>query len=180
MFKISARHITIIGVLTALSIVLERFIGPMIPPLYTDSARFSLGNIPIILCSISCGILPGAVCGLISDVLGCFISGYPPYLPLLLSPVLMGILPKVLFTVLEKAGLKKNTLISTSIVMILTNIVSSVFWTTLGLSWMYGTSFTVQFLPRVPVIILTTLCETAIIYALLKSPIFERTAKSNQ
>ena len=62
MFKISTKHITIIGVLTALSIILERFIGPMIPPLYTDSARFSLGNIPIIICSLSCGVIPGAIC----------------------------------------------------------------------------------------------------------------------
>jgi ECF transporter S component (folate family) len=177
MFKISTKHITIIGVLTALSIILERFIGPMIPPLYTDSARFSLGNIPIIICSLSCGVIPGAICGLVSDILGCFISGYAPYPALLLAPVLTGILPWLIFTVLEKIKLKNCTLLNTCIIIILTNSVASVFWTTLGLSWMYGTTFSAQFILRFHVIILTAIFEIIIIYALLKSKIIERTAK---
>ena len=110
-------------------------------------------------------------------MLGCFISGYAPYPALLLAPVLTGILPKLIFTVLEKLRLKKYTLIDTILAITLTNLIASVLWTTLGLSWMYGTTFTAQFILRFHVIILTTVFEIIIIYTLLKSKIIERTAK---
>ncbi len=167
----SIRKLTIVGIMTALSIVLTRFLVP----LNTETLRFSLGNIPVILCSITCGPIYGAVCGLVSDALGCFVLGYPPYLPLSLSAILVGVLPSVLFSLAGKLGLDYKKIATVSAVMIVTNFVSSILWSTLALSWLYGTSFWVQIGPRVPVNSLRTICEIAVLYALLKSGFIERT-----
>ena len=89
--KIQTRTLTSIAMLVAISVILTRFVAPV----NTDYLRFSLGNVPIVLCAILFGPLAGGMCGLIADTVGCFISGYPPYPLLMLSPVIVGVLPGI-------------------------------------------------------------------------------------
>ena len=83
------RIMTSVAMLTALSVIVERFL----PIVNTDTVRISLGNVPIVIASIFFGPIAGMLCGAISDLLGCLLSGYPPYPVLMLAPIMTGFIP---------------------------------------------------------------------------------------
>lgn len=171
MQKFKIRTITAVGMLTALSIVLTRFLVPI----STDTLRFSLGNIPIILAGII-SPLAGGICGALSDIIGCFFGGYAPFIPLTLSAVAVGVLPSVLLRASEKfLHHGRTNLAIVSIVMVITNLLTSILWSTLCLHWLTGAPFTVLFLSRLPVNSLRTVAEIAILFIIFKSRVLERT-----
>lgn len=165
------RTITLVGVMTALSVLLARFV----PLVSTPTIRVTLGSVPIMLTGIVCGPLAGALCGAVSDIIGCILSGYPPYLPLTLSPVLVGILPGVLLRLLRKTPLGKRFLLpNVCIALLVTMLLTSVIWTPLCLHWMTGANVLALIGARVPFNLLQTAVEIVVIYLLLKTKVFER------
>ena len=82
--------ITATGILTALSVVLTRYLG-FSPS--SSTVRLTLGNIPVMAAGIFCGPLYGGICGILADVIGCFLSGYAPNVPLSIGMGLIGVLP---------------------------------------------------------------------------------------
>lgn len=162
------RIMTSVAMLTALSVIVERFL----PIVNTDTVRISLGNIPIVISSIFFGPVAGMLCGAISDLLGCLLSGYPPYPVLMLAPVMTGFIPGFAFV---HFGKKMNNgmpgLLFLAVVMTFTGIVSSVIITTLGLNLLYGTPVTVLLYQRVPVSLLSILVDTLVLFLLLKNGI---------
>ncbi|MGN1121351.1 MAG: folate family ECF transporter S component [Eubacteriales bacterium] len=165
------RTITLVGVMTALSVLLARFV----PLVSTPTIRVTLGSVPTMLTGIVCGPLAGALCGAVSDVIGCILSGYPPYLPLTLSPVLVGILPGVLLRLLRKTPLGKRFLLpNVCIALLVTMFLTSVIWTPLCLHWMTGANVLALIGARVPFNLLQTAVEIVVIYLLLKTKVFER------
>lgn len=154
---------TSVAMLTAFSIILERFL----PIVNTDTIRVSLGNIPIIISSIFFGPVAGMLCGVISDIIGCFISGYPPFPILTLAPITVGLLPGI------SAKLFKNGKISSLFMltgtMLITNILASVLITTAGLHLLSGTPIPVLFWQRIPAMLINTAVEIAVLFLLLKN-----------
>jgi len=171
MQKTSIRTITAVGMLTALSIVLTR----LLVPLSTDTLRFSFGNIPVILAGVICGPLAGGVCGALSDVIGCFFGGYAPNPLLSLSAITVGFLPAVLFRLSEKlTGHGRQNILVIALSMIITNLLTSVLWSTFCLHLMFGTPYKALFALRIPVNSLRTFMEIAVLYVLFKSHFIER------
>lgn len=164
--KTDIRKLTVTAMMIALSIVFER----LLPIVDTRELRLSLGNVPIALTSIAVSPVYGAVCGVVADLIGCFIKGYPPYPFLMLAPLVVGFLPYYGIKLFGKLACdRKYGIVSVSATMIVTNVIASLFITTMGLAEMYGTSFYAQLVLRFPTIIAGTVFDVAVIYLLVRS-----------
>ncbi len=171
MQKQRIKAICMTAMMTALSIIIERLI---VPTFQGQPFRFDLGNIPIVLCGVFCGPVYGALCGGISDILGCYFNGYAPFLPLTLSPVLVGAIPAVIDRKCGRFfGHRKN--IALYISLVATYVAAEIFWTPFGLSLMKGTRYGVEFAINFPAACIQTVVDIVLIYVILKSRIIERT-----
>ena len=157
MFKISLRHLTATAMLTALSIIFERLL-PITPPSNTMDIRISFGNVPIILAGLLVSPFMGLLCGIVSDLVGCFISGYPPYPLLMLAPAVTGFLPGFIAMTLGAKRISEKKFVLRCAVLIfavtVSHILSSFLITTYGLCRMRGIAFTPMFLTRVPTMLI--------------------------
>lgn len=162
MRTIPIRKLTLCAVLTATSMILTRLLAIPIG----DSLRFSLGNVPILLAGIWLGPIAGALVGFAADLLGSFLlSGLGWYPPLALSPVLVGLLAGLLKPLL----LRPLTLWRVALMTSITCLVTSLGWTTLALTWLYGTfSFGELLLMRAPLSLAMLCVEAALVYLLCK------------
>ena len=157
---------TSVAMMTALSFILERFF----PLINTDTLRISLGNVPIILTSILFGPVSGAVCGLLADIIGCFLSGYPPFPFLMLAPLCVGILPGIAVKFInsnEKVKISNFSFIFCTITV--TNIIASLIITTIGLNMMYSTPIPALLIQRIPAFLINTAIEIVCMFLLLKN-----------
>lgn len=88
----STRSLTLMAALTAMQIILARFLGIQV----SDTLRISFESIPVILAGMWLGPVPGAVVAVLADFLGTVISGYGVWFPpLVLGPMMVGILSGV-------------------------------------------------------------------------------------
>lgn len=152
MSKSHLRQITFAAMLTAISIVLERFIT-ITPPSNMLDFRITLSNVPLIVASIFISPLAGGLGGIVSDIIGCFISGYAPFPLLTVAPFITGFLPGVItrYTAINstKASFFKKAVIIVLSVFV-THLLSSVLVTTYGLSVMRGMGFVPMLITRLP------------------------------
>ncbi len=163
------RRLTATAMLIALSVVFER----LLPIVDAPEMRLSLGNVPIALASLSISPLHGVVCGVIADVIGCFIKGYAPNPFLMAAPVAVGLLPAVFARICDK--MKMGLLPKLVCSMVLTNIIASGVLTPFGLSILYGSVFSVLFVTRIPTMVLGTVIEILVLYLIMKSSIITKT-----
>lgn len=169
--KNKIRIMTSVAMLTAFSIILERFL----PIVNTDTIRVSLGNIPIIIASIFFGPVAGVLCGVISDIIGCFLNGYPPFPVLTLAPITVGLLPGLSafwFKKCKNVGISNIFVLSGT--MLVTNILASVLITTAGLHLLSGTPIPALFWQRIPAMLINTAVEIAVLFLLLKNGVLFR------
>ena len=88
----STSTLVTLSLLTALSIILERFLGFMPTP----NIRIAFGNLPIILAGLLFGPVAGGIVALLSDILGTTLfSSFPWFAPMALTPVIMGVVPRL-------------------------------------------------------------------------------------
>ncbi len=165
MQKYRIKPICITAMMTAMSIIVERMI---VPTFQGQPFRFDLGNVPILVCGIACGPFWAGMCGVIGDILGCYFNGYAPFLPLTLSPLLVGVLPS--FAVKMK---KSRKVFFSSVV--LTYLVAEIMWTPFALSMMKGTPYGAEFAVNLPAASIQTVVDIVLVYAIIKSRILERT-----
>lgn len=163
--KANLKTITTAAMMAALSIILERFL-PITPPSNMMDIRITLSNIPIILTSALVSPIAGALCGIVSDLIGCFISGYAPFPLLTLAPLVMGLLPGI---VLGKKG--SYPFIKVLFAVVITHILASVLITTFGLSVMRGVAFIPLLIARLPSMGINLVIDTVLVYILLKTPL---------
>ena len=83
---LATRTIAILAMLTAISIILTRFL--VFQPM--PSVRFELGNVPIMLAGFMFGPLAGMLVGASADFVGAIIRGQGFDIPLMLVPMFMG------------------------------------------------------------------------------------------
>lgn len=164
--KSKIRIMTSVAMMTAFSVVLER----LLPLVNTDTMRVSLGNVPIIITSIFFGPVPGMLCGIIADIIGCFLNGYPPFPVLMLAPLTVGLLPGISAKLARaKSWRNISDIFVLSATVIITNLLASVIITTIGLGMLYGTPVTLLLVQRIPTFAVNTLIEIAVLYLLLKN-----------
>jgi len=85
----STRNLVMMAVLTALQIILARYLSLQVSP----TLRISFETIPVALAGMWLGPLSGAIMAFVSDLLGTIIYGYGTYFPpLCLGPVTMAVI----------------------------------------------------------------------------------------
>ena len=166
--KIGLKALTAGAMMAAISIILERVLALM-PASNMMDVRISLSNVPIILAGVLVSPVIGALAGVISDVVGCFISGYAPFPILTIAPLVMGCLPGVF--------LKKNrdySLLMVVISITVSHIFASVLVTTYGLAVMRGVAFVPMLITRLPSCVINLGIDVVLVYFLLKTPLTKK------
>ena len=74
--RLTTRNAANLGLLTAISIVLTRIFGVVVPVAGVGALRLSFGEIPIILAGVLFGPAGGALTGLASDLIGYIINSH--------------------------------------------------------------------------------------------------------
>ena len=137
--KFSARTAANLGLLTAVSIVLTRFFGVMLPIAGANALRLSFGEAPVMLAGVLFGPASGALAGVAADLVGFLINSYGgPYHPgLTLSLALTGLIPGLLLHP------KRDSLsvVQVGAVVLLTDLLTGVLLNTLRRSRMFGQGF---------------------------------------
>ena len=127
MKKITTRQLAFASMFAALAALLSIFPFTFYLP---DLSRITFREIPIYLCSFSLGPVWGGLCALVSDFLGTLMSNSGnPFNPLfMLSALLSGVLPGVLFRITHK---KLDLTLATTVSIVPVNIAVSLFLVTL-------------------------------------------------
>lgn len=159
--KITTKSVVLMGVLAALSIVFTRLLSIPIG----DSIRISLGGLPIILAGIWLGPFAGGIVGAVADFLGATVlSGLGFYLPLMLGPVLLGVFPGLLrgFARPESGFLSQGT------VVLISEVIASVIWNSLALSWLIKQPYAGVLIARLPFSLIMTAANIILVYFINK------------
>jgi len=157
--------IVTLGLLTALSIILERFLGIMPTP----NIRIAFGNLPIILAGLLYGPVAGGIVGLLADFLGTTLfSSFAWFPPMALTPVIMGVVPPLI-----GRFMKKRVTLPTFIALILpAEILGPVIWSNVSLQMLNGVSFLVNLPLRAPIKLLIAVVDILLVFLLYRSGVF--------
>lgn len=91
------KRIIYVALLSGLSIVLSRILSIRIPIGQIEGVRIGFGPLPLIIASFLLSPIDGAICGIISDIVGYFINPMGPYVPIFtIISMLRGLLPGLL------------------------------------------------------------------------------------
>lgn len=163
-------RLVILAMLTAVSIILTRFLVIYL----TNEVRISLGNIPVILAGVWFGPGWGLLVGFVADFVGSTVfSAYGWYAPMTLTPMVIGLLAGVLAHI----PVTNNSIPRWIVVTVLCNIPTTMLWTTLCLSWMYGTPFLLLFAPRIGLYFTIAAIEAMALFGLHRIPYVRIRAK---
>ena len=166
MRKMTTTMLVTLALLSAVEVVLARFIVPMPNP----TMRFSIEAVPIIVAGYLYGPIAGALVGVVGDAVGTLFSGYG-YNPLVaVPPLLIGLCAGLLRHLLYKKVSYLRILASFLPAVIL----GSILWQSYWLSFFYGTRTFAGFLGvRSIQFAITSLVNAAVIFGLFKSRVFD-------
>lgn len=102
--------------------------------------RITIGSVCTILAGLWMGPAAGAVCGLASDIIGCFIKGFAINPLITAAAILWGLIPALMKPMYANKD-KKGKSIGICASVIITGILSSLVFTTAGLVWLLGYNF---------------------------------------
>ena len=164
--KNATRMLVTMALLSAIEVVLARFIVPMPNP----TMRFSIEAVPIIVAGYLYGPVAGAIVGLVGDAVGTLFSGYG-YNPLFaVPPMLIGLCAGLLRHLLYR----KVSFLRILATFLPAVVVGSVLWQSYWLSFFYGTRTFLGFLgARSIQFAITSVVNAAVIFGLFKSRVFE-------
>lgn len=161
--KISTRMLALLGLFTAVSIILARLLAFYL----SDSMRVSFEYFSIILAGVCFGPLAGAVVGGLSDFLGATVlSGLGFYPPLLLGPVLAGFLAGILSKYVFKG--KPDRWWKVVSLCLVCEITANLLWGSFALSLMTKTPFPVLLLARAPLKLVIMVIDAQLVFAVHK------------
>ncbi|NLJ74293.1 MAG: folate family ECF transporter S component [Firmicutes bacterium] len=137
--RFTTRTATNLGLLTAISIVLTRVFGFIIPIAGVGALRISFGEIPIMLSGILFGPVAGAVTGVAADLIGYAINSHGgAFFPgFTLTAALTGIIPGLLLF----RRMKDPQWWQVGLTVLVTDLITGVFLNTLWLTIMFGQGF---------------------------------------
>ncbi len=156
------RSMVICAMLTALSVLLTRFVSPQIG----DAMRFSFGTIPIMLSGILFGPVYGFVVGVAADLVGFLINpmGSSFIIGLTVCSGLLGVVPAVLYNYVFKI---KNTF-TLGVSVLTAELVVSAVLKSACLMYAFGGTFLTWFLPKLLTAAVMAVTELIAIGVLLK------------
>ncbi len=92
--KISTRKLVFLSLLTALGIVLTRFLSLRLPLFGVEGIRIGIGSLPMIFAGMVFGPVAGGLVGAVTDLVGFWISPMGAYMPhFTLTAFLTGFIP---------------------------------------------------------------------------------------
>ncbi|MEG1524606.1 MAG: folate family ECF transporter S component [Clostridia bacterium] len=155
MKKITTKMLVLCAMFIALQVVLSKFLMVQLTP----SIRLSIDSVPILLAGLWFGPFVGGIVGGFADILGTilFPTAGAYYPPLTLGYILIGILSGLL-----RKRIKSDVSIRRIATIILpSEIIGSLLWKSLALSWLVGIPFTgilaMRILPTLSIAMLNTL-----------------------
>lgn len=157
--------------LTAISIVLTRFVYTFLPIAGSQAIRLSVGEVPLMLAGMMFGPVVGGVAGLAADLIGVLINPQGVFHPgFTLSSILWGLIPGLLFLIFRKKETYEKRYSISNIVITVTIcfLVISLALNTLWLSQLFGKGFIVLFIPRAIAIIPNILIQSVILITLVR------------
>ena len=112
------RKITLAAMLTAVSIILTRFVSIIIPLGGYPSLSIDLGSVPILLSGIVLGPIFGGIVGFTSDLIGFFTNsrGGVFHAGFTINSILTGVIPGLIYLFLKNKNLKLAKIIIISYV----------------------------------------------------------------
>ncbi len=85
----SVRNLVMMAALTAMSIILSRYLGIQV----SENLRISFESVPIILAGMWLGPISGMVVAFLADIIGTVLSGYGAWFaPITVGPMLVGLI----------------------------------------------------------------------------------------
>lgn len=169
--RMTVRMLTSCALLAATAVVLSRLIIPM----PNSTTRFSIEAVPYFLAGLLFGPLPGALVGAAGDLIGCLFSGYG-FNPLFSFPPILYGLTSGIF---RGFVLERPTPLRIGLAYLPAVLLGSILYQSWALTFVYGsTTFKEYFLTKLVTrsiqFSVTWLLETAIVYLLMRSHVFER------
>lgn len=162
MMKLNAKTAANLGLLTAVSIVLTRVFGVMVPIAGVGALRLSFGEIPIMLAGVLFGPAAGDLTGVAADLIGYMINSHGgPYFPgFTFTAALVGLIPAMLL------HRKRENLIAVQVAgaVLVTDLLTGVLLNTLWVSIMYGQGFFVLLPMRVLARLVTLPVYTVVVF----------------
>ena len=166
MRKYTTRMLITLALLSAIGVILARFIVPMPNPYM----RFSIEAVPFIVAGFLYGPVPGALVGFVAAFVGCLFSGYGYNPAFAVPPVLIGLCAGFMRPLLYK----KVSYLRILAAFIPAVVVGSVLWQSYWLAFFYGRHSVLWFLgTRSLQFAVTSLVNAAVIYGLFKSHVFD-------
>ncbi len=163
--KMSLRLIAVIAVMSAFSIIFGKYLAVNV----TDWVRLSFENLPIIICGILLGPIPGVLCGVCADLIGCFLVGYSINPLITLGAAFIGLVPGITVKYIFKKISVLSILISVASAHLIGSIIiksaAFVIWIGAPLAAMVW---------RIPVYIAVAAAEAYLIYLMHKKDVFKR------
>ena len=150
---------------TALNIIFTRVLAFDLGPY-----RIAFGPVSTIMAGLWLGPLCGGLCGFMSDLLGCFILGYPPNPLIMVTAILWGVFPGLARKMLAGQDRKRKTAVITASIA-LAGLIGSIGFTTAGLVLLLGYNFYVIFPGRVIQTIIMAIMYSAVCCVLYFSPL---------
>ena len=170
--KFNTKKLLLLALFAAISIIFTRFLSFYLPIIAVNSVRISLGNIPIALAGLLLGPFAGAATGIVADVVGTTMFSPFGYFPgFTISAALVGFIPGILRIYIKNLDRYANVLV----IILITELVTSIFLNTLWLSIMTHTKYLLLLAPRAGITLVMSLLYSWVIYILhrrLKKEIF--------
>ncbi|MDD3796979.1 MAG: folate family ECF transporter S component [Lachnospiraceae bacterium] len=124
--KWDTHTLVFMGLLVAMNLVLTRVVA-----FDLGFVRITVGSVCTIMAGLWLGPVAGGVCGFASDILGCILKGYAINPLITIAAILWGVIPALMRPLATGKKSRKITWLSVSV--IITYLLSSTFFTTLGL-----------------------------------------------
>lgn len=121
--SINTKMLVSSSLLIAISIILSRVMGIMVPIAGVSALRISFGMIPIYVASFLFGPLMGGLVGMISDVIGFMINpiGGAFFPGFTISAILIGVIPGSVHKIVKKNNIEKKIFtFNTAVIFLLT------------------------------------------------------------
>ena len=154
--------------LCALSIILGKYLAFNI----TDSIRFSLENLPILMAGLFFGPVVGGVVGVAADLIGCMLVGYTPIPLVTVGGALVGIVAGIAAWYLYPRDTRLLGTPRVFVPVMLAHAIGSMLVKSIGLSQYTGIPFPVTAGWRVLTYLAIGLLEGLIILTLAKNKLF--------
>lgn len=123
------------GLLTALSIVLTRFMYIFVPLGGAQTLRISFGEVPVMMSGLLFGPVVGGITGAAADLIGVLVNSQGAFHPgFTLSSILWGVIPGLLYLIFRRAGTYekvysfKNILIAVGAAYIVVSLMLNTIW----------------------------------------------------